>query len=233
MTKQTKAAPVIATASTVSPAKLRGMFGSNGTAMGRAELKTETILAALGRLLAPFVKDGKLVREVKPHRDAWIAAYAKVRGIAPDSDGARQAWSRYSRSAIAGSKSLEGVQSRGKVAKAKGSDNKPKGTALPGEVIAANTAAPSREPGLAESMADASGAVPLSAGQGLALLTNNARGDCAALGEVLAKLDSKSKHLPELMAAFNRLHDTLAKLEKQAVKVLTARAPAASEGAAK
>lgn len=223
MTKKTKAPAPRATAKInarpdgyVSPAKLRGMFGSNGTAMARAEIGAATAIKALGELLAPFKveRDGKvsLAREVKPCRDAWIAAYAKVRALDPASDGPRQAWSRYSRSAMAGAANLEGTQSR-KPVKAKGSESKPVGTALPGEVIAANNAAPAPVEGEAPKIA-------LNAAQSHALIVNQTRAAIAEVGTLIAGLDSKVKGRAELLAAFNRLADMGRDLEKSAVKVL-------------
>ncbi len=200
MTKQTKAA-----------------FTANARAFAGAETTVATALKALGELLKPFVKvtDGKqaLAREVAPMRDAWKAAYAKRKGLAVDAPGAVQAWSRYTRAAMAGASNLESTQSR-KAVKAKGSKTEPaKGGAIPGAVAQANAAAPMPE--------ETAEKVPTSKGQRLALVVNQTRAGISEVGALIAGIDAKVKGRAELIAAFNRLADMGRDLEKAAVAVLS------------
>ena len=195
-------------------------FEVTARSIAKSEGMVADAIKALGELLKPYVtaKEGKatLAREVRPFRAKWLAAYAKAKGIDPDSDGARQAWSRYTRAAMAGASSLEGTQSR-KTAKAKGSENKPRGGAVPGEVAQANADAPMPN---ADSVDGVAHKVPVTKGQRLALVVNEARAGSAELGAALAAIDPKVKGRAECLAAFNRLADTLRALESAATAVL-------------
>lgn len=197
-------------------------------------------LKALGELIKPFLATDKetgkvsLSRDIRPYRVKWINAYAKARAIDPDSDGARQAWSRYSRAALAGDSSLENTQSR-KPVHAAGSKQAPVSAGpLPAAIVEANTLGAARaetagqehvvwdgEPGAALEEGKALH-VPVTHAQRLALAVNNERASVAELGVMIGKLDSKVKGRQELLAAFNRLADNGRELETAAIKVLTA-----------